>query len=255
MPEPAAETLREYRVEELAARSGSTVRNIRAYQDRGLLPPPRRSGRVGLYDDGHLARLSLITEMLDRGWTLSSIGELLDAWQHGQDLSDLVGLGAAIAAPWSDEEAFNSSAAELADRFDGELSDEVVARAIELGVVTPLEDGTIRVDRPRLLEAGVALHRAGIPMPLVLDHAVTLRNDVDRIAARFVELAATELFDAVPDPIPPAELPRLTELVVQLRPLAQRAVDAELAVAMERHVRRRLGERIDRVVGRTERDV
>lgn len=41
----------EYRIDELARLAGSTVRNIRAYQDRGLLPPPRLAGRVGLYDD------------------------------------------------------------------------------------------------------------------------------------------------------------------------------------------------------------
>ena len=242
---------REYRIEELAERAGTTVRNIRAYQDRGLLPPPRREGRVGLYDEGHLARLTLVTEMLDRGWTLASIGELMEAWQHGQDLGDLVGLGAAITAPWSDEEPFTLSLDELAERFGGELPGSGVDQAVALGVVELADDGTVRVLRPRLFEAGTALYRAGIPMELVLDHAESLRADIDRIAERFVDLAATELFDAVPDPVPPEEVPRLTELVLQLRPLAQKAVDAELAVAMERHVRARLGERIDRVVGGT----
>src|SRR5436305_1643105 len=45
----------EYRIDELAREAGTTVRNVRAYQDRGLLPPPRRSGRVGLYTDAHLS--------------------------------------------------------------------------------------------------------------------------------------------------------------------------------------------------------
>ncbi len=246
---PSPPARRGYRIEDLAARAGTTVRNVRAYQDRGLLPPPRREGRVGLYDDGHLARLTLVTELLDRGWTLASIGEVMEAWQHGQDLGDLVGLGAAITAPWSDEEPFTLTVDELAERFGGELPGSGVDQAVALGVVELAEDGTVRVLRPRLLEAGTALYRAGIPMELVLDHAESLRRDIDRIAARFVDLAASELFDAVPDPVPPEEVPRLTELVLQLRPLAQKAVDAELAVAMERHVRARLGERIDRVVG------
>jgi len=252
VPGPTAATPqphREYRIEELAERSGTTVRNIRAYQDRGLLPPPRREGRVGLYDDGHLARLTLVAEMLERGWTLASIGELMEAWQHGQDLGDLVGLGAAITAPWSDEEPFTLTLDELAERFGGELPTEGFDQAGELGVLELTDDGDVLVLRPRLLEAGIALYRAGIPMELVLDHATSLRTDIDRIAERFVDLAASELLDAVPDPIPAEDLPRLTELVLQLRPLAQRAVDAELAVAMERHVRARLGERIDRLVG------
>lgn len=237
------------RVEELAERSGTTVRNIRAYQDRGLLPPPRRAGRVALYDEGHVVRLALITELLERGWTLASIGELMATWQHGGDLGDLVGLGAAITAPWSDEEAVTTTLADLAGRFGGEVPATGIDRAVALGILELGDDGEVLVHRPRLLEAGIALHHAGIAPDLVLDHAEALRADIDRIAERFVDLAATQLFDPVPDPVPAEDVARLTELVVQLRPLAQKAVDAELAVAMERHVRARLGERIDRVAG------
>jgi DNA-binding transcriptional MerR regulator len=43
--------LAEYRVAEVARLAGMTVRNVRVYQDRGLLPPPRRQGRIGLYSD------------------------------------------------------------------------------------------------------------------------------------------------------------------------------------------------------------
>ena len=241
------------RIEELAERSGATVRNIRAYQDRGLLPSPRRVGRVALYDDGHVARLALIAEMLDRGWTLASIGEVMSTWQHGGDLADLVGLGAAIAAPWSDEEPVTLTLDELAERFGGEVPTDGLDRAVALGVLELVGPDEVLVRRPRLLEAGIALHLAGIPNELVLDHAEALRADIDRIAERFVDLAATELFDPVPDPVPAEDVGRLTELVVRLRPLAQRAVDAELAVAMERHVRARLGERIARVTAAVER--
>src|SRR5437764_215117 len=51
-------------VDELARNAGITTRNVRAYQERGLLPPPTRVGRVGYYDERHLARLSIIGELL-----------------------------------------------------------------------------------------------------------------------------------------------------------------------------------------------
>ena len=54
-------------IDELAARVGMTVRNIRAYTSRGLLPPPRLRGRTGLYDEEHLARLTMVKEMLADG--------------------------------------------------------------------------------------------------------------------------------------------------------------------------------------------
>src|SRR5437899_993755 len=95
----------EFRIDELAREAGTTVRNVRAYQDRGLLPPPRRSGRVGLYTDAHLARLRLIGHLLERGYTLANIDELVSAWERGQDIGELLGLEAALVQPWSDEVA------------------------------------------------------------------------------------------------------------------------------------------------------
>src|SRR5436305_1141119 len=50
-------------IDELARRSGMTVRNIRAHQSRGLLPPPEIEGRTGFYGPEHVARLELIAEM------------------------------------------------------------------------------------------------------------------------------------------------------------------------------------------------
>src|SRR5688500_6901877 len=93
----------EYRVDELAREAGTTVRNVRAYQDRGLLPPPRREGRVGVYDDAHLARLRLIGRLLERGYTIANIHELLGAWERGRDLHEVLGLEEAVTGPWSDE--------------------------------------------------------------------------------------------------------------------------------------------------------
>ena len=66
-----------YRIDELARVSGVTVRNIRYYQDRGMLPPPSREGRVALYGETHLARLRLITRLLERHYTTANIVELL----------------------------------------------------------------------------------------------------------------------------------------------------------------------------------
>src|SRR5687768_2206317 len=98
-----ADPVADYRIDDLAREAGATVRNVRAYQDRGLLPPPRREGRVGIYTDAHLARLRLIGQLLERGYTLANIAELVDAWERGHGLGDLLGLGAALAEPFSDE--------------------------------------------------------------------------------------------------------------------------------------------------------
>lgn len=78
------------RIEELAEASGATVRNIRVYQERGLLPPPIRRGRTALYGPDHRDRLALILRLLNRGYTFATIEELLIAEQHGFTLSELL---------------------------------------------------------------------------------------------------------------------------------------------------------------------
>lgn len=108
-----------YRIEDLAHRSGATVRTIRAYQDRGLLPRPERRGRANVYGDAHLVRLRQIADLLDRGYTLASIKELLEAWDTGRGLGGILGLVAEVDGPWTDERAVRISRAELAERFGG----------------------------------------------------------------------------------------------------------------------------------------
>jgi len=239
----------EYRIDELAREAGTTVRNVRAYQDRGLLPPPRRSGRVGLYTDAHLARLRLIGQLLERGFTLGNIAELITAWERGQDLGELLGLEAELVQPWSDEVAATISLDDLNELFGQD--DDALREAVKLGLLEPDEDGeAFRVPSPRLLHAGAELVAAGIPLEAVLNHARQLARDTDRIAARFVELVSANVFEPYGDrPFPAKDVPRLAELLRRLRPLAQTTVDAYLARAMEQRMARELGNHYDRLMG------
>src|SRR5699024_1698913 len=86
------------RIEDLAAEAGTTVRNIRLYQEKGLLPPPVRRGRSALYGPEHRRRLRLVLRLLDRGYTFATIGELFAAERHGMSLTELLDLesGAAV---------------------------------------------------------------------------------------------------------------------------------------------------------------
>ena len=65
-------------IDELARRTGMTVRNIRAHQSRGLVPPPEVRGRTGYYGDEHLARIELIKELQADGFNLEAIRRLLE---------------------------------------------------------------------------------------------------------------------------------------------------------------------------------
>lgn len=244
----------ELTVDELAARVGTTVRNVRAYQDKGLVPPPERRGRNAVYSEVHLFRLRLVHQLLERGFTLASIGELLDAWDQGQDLAALMGLEHAIASPFSSEAPAHLTLPQVVERF-GATAPSALAKAIALGFLEPEGDG-FRAPSPRLLHAGEELVRAGVPLDALLDEAAELRADVERIATGFVDLVAEHVFDVYGEGrLPPApEVPRLAAIVRRLRPLAVMVVEAELARALERKARDALDARLAHVLDHVEED-
>ncbi|MEU8540083.1 MerR family transcriptional regulator [Streptomyces sp. NPDC048717] len=227
----------EYRIEDLAHRSGATVRTIRAYQDRGLLPRPERRGRSNVYGETHLARLRQIADLLDRGYTLASIKELLEAWDAGRGLGGVLGLVAEVDGPWTDEEADRISRAELDARFGGEPDEDAVQEAIELGVlerVTGRENEEYLVPSPQELAVAAELYAAGVPLGAITGHLRELRGQVEHIAARFLEFTSEHVFARYLEHRPPtdADATEAATLVRRLRPLAQQTVDAELARAM-----------------------
>jgi DNA-binding transcriptional MerR regulator len=239
----------EYRVDELARSAGTSVRNVRVYQDRGLLEPPRREGRIGWYSDEHLERLRLIGRLLERGYTFATIGELLDAWDAGGSLGDVLGLDDVIGGPWSQERPGQATMLQLRRRFGREATRETVRRAVALGLLDP--DGTsFRVPSPLLLDAGADLVDAGVPLATVLDIAASLRDHMDDVAELFFTVLVATLVpaaavatrqgergdDGVPDDEGATQdLRRLAETVARLRPHALRAVEATFALAMQAH--------------------
>jgi DNA-binding transcriptional MerR regulator len=244
---PLERERQEYTVDELARTADTTVRNVRAYQDRGLLPPPERRGRAGVYTEAHLARLRLIGQLLKRGYTLGNIAELISAWERGQDLRELLGLESALTMPWSEELPAYFTMEELLTMFGRNLPPDEVARAIrkavELDVLQP-EGLRFRAPRPQFIYAGEQLVAMGIPLTELLDIVRMLRGNVERVANELVQLVVKYVFDPyMKGQLPPAaEVPRLADTVWRLRPLADMAVNAEVARAMEGAVNKYLGE-------------
>ncbi|MFI5955784.1 MerR family transcriptional regulator [Cryptosporangium sp. NPDC051539] len=249
---PETEGAGEYRINDLARESGIPVRNIRLYQERRILPPPVRRGRIGWYSEAHLARLRLIARLLDRGYSLAHIGELISAWERGRDLADVLGLEAALTGPWSEEPQTVISAGDLQRMFGRQEERGSLDRAISAGMLRP--DGPrFRVASPQLLDIAVQLVQAGYPLPVVMKLAEDCMHDIERVAERYVALVkatitpslspgeAHEEHDAPPEIDDPAAA---ADLVQRLRPLARKSVDAMLAIAMENAVNQVLGDAV-----------
>src|SRR5918997_1057500 len=126
-------------IDELARLAGTTARNVRLYQERGLLPPPERRGRVGLYGPSHLERLRLVLALIGRGYPMAAIRELLEAWAERRSLGEVLGFEEVLSQPFTDQQPRVVSLEELAALFPGD-DEQALGRAVELGVLVPTDE-------------------------------------------------------------------------------------------------------------------
>lgn len=211
--------VREFRMEALAEEAGITVRTVRFYRERGLIPPPRREGRIAWYDEHHLARLRTIAALLERGHTLNGIAELADAFDKGRDVGELLGLGEP-----TEEQPVRLTPEELADHFAGEVTPENLVAALDLGYLGTDGDELVHISR-RLLDASSTLVRKGVPLAAVLEAGQRVREHADALAELFITVMRTHTPDTADVDID------------QLRPLAKSVVEAELSMALDRRLK------------------
>jgi DNA-binding transcriptional MerR regulator len=220
-------------IDELARAAGTTVRNVRVYQDRGLLPPPERRGRLGLYGPDHLRRLRLVLRMLARGYPLAAIRELVEAWEEQRDIASVLGLEEAITAPYQEEGPRRLPVARFRELLGG---DEVAAaRAIEMGLAHVDGDDVI-VGNPRFFDVGLELLSEGFPPRAMVEVAAQIAEAMDRVAQMCVSFVGEHLWRGFVDAgMPAADAERVAGVILRMRPRAQAAADAALAEAMEKH--------------------
>ncbi|MGN6663539.1 MAG: MerR family transcriptional regulator [Solirubrobacterales bacterium] len=217
---------------ELARRTGMTIRNIRAHQTRGLLPPPEVHGRTGYYNEDHVARIELTREMQAEGLNLEAIRLVLESSEGSS--REIVDFARAVRAPFEDETPEIFDEGELArtwgvDEFDPKL----LRRVEEMGVVRRLPDGKIEVISPRLQRGGSALIELGVSPLSAVETAEELRRYAEGVARTFVELFVKEVWEPFDRAGRPEEdWPKVREALDRLRPLASDALLAMFQMTM-----------------------
>jgi DNA-binding transcriptional MerR regulator len=233
-------------IDELARHTGMTVRNIRAHQSRGLLPPPDVRGRTGYYDAEHVARIELIRELQADGFNLEAIKRLLAG--TGGSSREVLGFTRALREPFEEEEPQIIALAELAGWWGREEPDPaLLARAEKLGVVRPLDEGRVEVLSPRLMEAGEELARLGVEPEKALEVVAKLRRNTQSVARTFAGVfmeAVWEPFDRAGRP--EEEWPRVRETLERLRPLASETLLAVFQLTMTEVVEETIGRELKR---------
>ncbi|HWB70151.1 MAG TPA: MerR family transcriptional regulator [Solirubrobacterales bacterium] len=217
---------------ELARQTGMTVRNIRAHQTRGLLPPPEVRGRTGYYGEEHVARIALTREMQADGFNLEAIRRLLDT--ANGSATEIVDFTRALRAPFEDEAPEIIEVDELVGMWGGgDPNPELLRKAEKLGILRALPDGRVEVISPRLQRAGAELASLGVSPEAALATADKLRRHAAGASRVFVDLFVKEVWEPFNEAgRPEKDWPKIRETLERLRPLASDALLAVFQIAM-----------------------
>lgn len=248
-------------VDGLAARAGVTVRTVRFYSTRGLLPPPVIGPRrVGRYGPEHLSRLALIEELQHQGLTLAAIERYVQQLPSGLSAEDHA-LHRALVATWVPDAAAEVSRAELERRAGRSLTDDDVARLAAMGVLerTPGGGGSydaetgpgdgggdgdgrgdgdaFRVD-PAVLHLGVRL----LDVPIRLETILTARNVVQEhsraVARELTRLFRDEVWEPFDEAGPdPEQVETMKSLSAHMQPMVVQALVTAFQRSMKAELR------------------
>jgi DNA-binding transcriptional MerR regulator len=224
-------------IDDLAAMTGVPSRTIRFYQAKGALPPPVRKGRVAYYDESHAERLRLVAHLQDRGLSLRAIRDLFQRTEGGQvSISEWLGVGEQLRAPWSDDRPRMCTEAELDQLLGAASRPGLVAELTRAGLIrreTGTSPVTYFVPSPGMLQITLGLERAGVGTEAAKIAHEILRKQLSRAADELVSYFVQRAEEASG----PEEV---TELIAALRSFGTEAVRLVFAQEIERSLREAL---------------
>lgn len=213
-------------IDELAARAGVTVRTVRFYSARGLLPPPAIGPRrIGRYGPEHLSRLALIGELQHQGLTLAAIERYLQQLPDDISAHDLA-IHRALVASWLPEGTEEIDREKLEHRVGRPLADADLDRLAAMNVLERTGDpDSFRVD-PGTLHLGVRLLDMPIPVEAILAARAVMVEHARAAAGEISRIFRDEVWE-------PDRLPQMRSLSAQMQPLVVQA----LVTAFQRSLR------------------
>ena len=200
-------------LDQLTRRVGVSVRTIRFYTTKGLVPPPIRRGRSGYYSSDHVARLELVGELQAHGFTLSAIERYL-ARIPDDATPETIALHRTLLAPWLAELPETVSRRELSRRAGRPLSDEDLDTLNALGIVFPTKQGRYQVAVAHL-STGVALLDLGMPAEAALAAQDIFTEHGRKVAEELTELFRTKVWPSFKE----GEPEHLREIAERFKPV------------------------------------
>jgi DNA-binding transcriptional MerR regulator len=230
-------------IEQLAAQSGMSVRNIRAHQARGLLDPPEVRLRTGYYGPEHVAQLRLIHDLQADGFNLAGIKQLLD--DSSGTTQRLLRFREAVTGSAAAEPPQTLTLAELGRRFHVSPDDAPAAleRAERLGILVPAGPDRVLARSPALLAIAERVVARGVSLDAALAVFEQIERHCDAVGAAFVRLFMTEVWEPFQASGMPVERwQEIDDAIAALRPLAAEALQATFAPRMDAEIESAFGE-------------
>ena len=226
----------EMTVDELAARTGMTVRTLRFYASEGLLPPPHRRGRVAYYDARHRMRLDLVRTLQKHGYTLSAIQRVLDRIPENAT-PDEYAVQSAVLAPWLSEQTEELDRAGLERRVGRRIDDDQVEYLVTLGALEHRPDGTY-LAAPALLGHALELMDLPVPQAVLRESAEIIDKHATAVADGLTDLFARAIWG----PYQRGEIDheQVVAILERMRPLALQGLLGAFARAADAAAHRRL---------------
>ena len=237
-------------IEQLAAESGMSVRNIRAHQARGLLAPPEVRLRVGYYGPEHVAQLRLIRDLQNEGFNLGGIKRLLDDAEGTAER--LVQFRHALTEGHR-EPAETLTSAELSRRFrvGGREGARVLARAERLGLLRSVGGDVYEATSPSLLGVADGVVAHGMSLDAALGVFEEIERHCDGVAKAFVKVFVSEVWRPFQRAgMPPERWPEIDRAIERLRPLSSQAMLAILGRRMNAQMGAAFGDTAERLEDR-----
>lgn len=229
-------------IDQLATRSGISVRTIRFYSGKSLLPPPSLRGRVGLYGPDHLARLELITELSALGFTLAAIEGYLVRVPASAD-REAMALQRALLVPWVPERLEELTREELDRRAGRPLGVEDLASLEALGVLENRpSEGKVLLHGTMPLATALAGLETGFPVEALRRFHAVIDKHTAALAEELMQLFQDEVLQPYRDRGRPAnERASLRDAFTQLKPITVQGVVTAFGRAVNRTIRERFG--------------
>ncbi|WP_341926743.1 MerR family transcriptional regulator [Nocardioides psychrotolerans] len=203
-------------LDELTNRVGMSVRNVRFYTTKGLVPPPLRRGRSGYYTPDHVARLELVQELQSHGFTLSAIEKYVAGLPDDASPEDIA-LRRSMLAPWQADLPVELSRTELEQRTDRTLSDDDLEILTALGIVFPSKRGHYEVALSQL-SVGLGLLDLGFPLEAAMASAAIYRRHGQEIAHELYDVFRRMVWPVYQESGASPET--IQEVVERLKPLS-----------------------------------